>query len=294
LPDIDIRGLRYAYPPRSLGAGSVPVLKGIDLCVERGEFLSLMGPTGVGKSTLCMALNGLVPQATGGDIAGSVTVLGRDPRRTPVADLAAHVGIVYQDADSQLFSASVEDEIIFGPENLGVPAQEIADRLDWALEAVGMSPYRRRPPTQLSGGQKQRVAIAASLAMLPEVLILDEPTASLDPVGKGEVFAVIGQLCHERRMTIVMVSQDAERVAEFSDRVAIMVDGRIARCDPPADVFYDADLLARAGLASPQVCELAGQLNAWSGRRDRYTLLDVAVQTLSAWAAKETSGDAET
>jgi len=293
LPDIEIRGLCYTYPPLTQGAASAPVLKGIDLSVGRGEFLSIMGPTGVGKSTLCMALNGLVPQATGGDISGSVSVLGRDPRRTPVADLAAHVGIVYQDADSQLFSATVEDEVTFGPENLGVPTQEIAERLEWALEAVGMAEYRRRPPTQLSGGQKQRVAIAASLVMLPEVLILDEPTASLDPVGKSEVFGVIGQLCRERSMTIVMVSHDAERVAEFSDRVAVIVDGRIARCDPPVDVFYDADLLDRAGLAPPQVCELASQLNTWSGRRDRYTLLVEAAQTLSAWARRDASGDVE-
>ena len=278
---IEIERLHYAYPPVLSGVEPIQVLRGIDLTVERGEFLSLMGPTGVGKSTLCLAMNGLVPQSTGGVISGRVEVLGRDTSTTPVAELAAQVGMVYQDPESQLFCTTVEAEVAFGPENLGVPPQEIAERIQWALEVVSMAGYRGRSPTQLSGGQKQRVAIAASLAMLPEVLILDEPTAGLDPVGQSEVFAVIEQLCREHRATIVMVSQDAERVAEFSDRVAIMWDGRIIRLDAPSRIFADTDLLEQVGIAAPQVTELAVALNQKYGTQYQFTLLDDAERALA-------------
>ena len=279
---IVIENLHYAYPPLAGLPEPPPVLCGIDLTVAAGEFLSIMGPTGAGKTTLCMALNGLVPQSTGGVIRGRVRVLGQDPRAVPVPQLAARVGMVYQDPESQLFAATVEAEVAFGPENLGLPRGEIRERVEWALSAVGMAAYGARPPAHLSGGQKQRVAIAASLAMLPEVLILDEPTAALDPVGQHEVFGVIEGLCRERRMTIVMVSGDAERVAEFSDRVAVLWEGRIARADEPAAVFHDADLVAASGIAVPQVSAVAVALNRAHGsaRGYRFVRLDEAAETL--------------
>ncbi|MFH1084544.1 MAG: ATP-binding cassette domain-containing protein, partial [Chloroflexota bacterium] len=272
---ITIQDLHYAYPPLTPEAQPYRVLRGIDLLVERGEFLSIMGPTGGGKSTLCMALNGLVPQATGGVIRGRVTVLGQDTRAVPVCQLAAHIGMVYQDPESQLVATTVEDEVAFGPENLGVDPREIAECVAWALGVVKMGAYRGRSPGQLSGGQKQRVAIAASLAMLPEVLVLDEPTTNLDPVGQFEVFDVIESLCRERRMTIVMVSHDAEHVAQFSDRLAILWQGRIARVDAPARVLADRELLGEVGVAVPQVTELAHALrDALRGRT--LTTLDEA------------------
>jgi energy-coupling factor transporter ATP-binding protein EcfA2 len=277
---IRIEGLRYSYPPPLPGIEPVEVLRGIDLLVERGEFLSIMGPTGVGKSTLCLALNGLVPQATGGSIRGRVEVLGRNTRAVPVAQLAAQVGIVYQDPESQLFTTTVETEVAFGPENLAVPPSEIAERVAWALNVVGMAAYRDRAPWQLSGGQKQRVAIAATLAMLPEVLILDEPTSGLDPVGQAEVFSVIESLCRQRSMTIVMVSQDAERVAEFSDRVAIMAAGRIIGEGPPERIFEQADVLTHAGLAAPQVSQVAATLNRRYGCEHHFVRLPEAEAAL--------------
>jgi len=285
LSAVEIDNLRYAYPPLWAGGASVEVLRGLSLTVERGEFLALMGPTGVGKSTLLMALNGIVPQSTGGVISGRVTVLGADSRGTPVAELARRVGIVYQDAESQLFSTTVEDEVAFGPENLGVDPREIAERVAWALDVVDMAAHRGRAPSQLSGGQKQRVAIAATLAMLPEVLILDEPTAALDPLGQREVLAVVEKLCSERRATIIMASHDAEQVAEFADRVAVMVEGRIARADEPLRVFEDAELLACAGLAAPQVCEVALGLNRRLGTRYSFATLDAAAEALGEEAA---------
>jgi len=264
-PVIAVRGLTYRYPALIPGHAPELVLRGVDLDVQVGEFLALMGAAGVGKSTLCLALNGIVPQATGGVIGGSVTVLGLDARRTPVAQLARHVGIVYQDPESQLYSATVEAEVAFGPENLAVPPDEIRERVEWALTVVGMSAYRGRAPAHLSGGQKQRVAIAAALAMLPQVLILDEPTAALDPLGRREVFRVIEQLRQDRRMTIVMVSQDAEHVAAYADRLALMVDGRIACDGSPRELFEDRDVMRAAGVAAPQLTLLSGTLRQQYG-----------------------------
>jgi energy-coupling factor transporter ATP-binding protein EcfA2 len=278
---IEIEGLHYAYPPLLPGGEPFPVLRGVELAVERGEFLALMGPTGAGKTTLCLALNGIVPQSTGGVIRGRVTVLGHDTRRTPVAELATHVGIVYQDPETQLFCPTVEDEVAFGPENLGLDRREIAERVDWALRVVDMAAYRQRAPTQLSGGQKQRVAIAASLAMLPEVLILDEPTAGLDPVGQCEVLAVIRRLCCERQMTIVMVSHDAEHIAEFSDRVALLWQGRIVAHDAPRALFAEQALLAEVGVAAPQVSEIALGLSHEGGTPYHFILLDEAEHALA-------------
>ncbi len=277
---IEIRNLHYAYPSLIPGGEPTWVLRGVDLDVERGEFLAIMGATGAGKSTLCMALNGIVPQSTGGTIRGQVRVLEHDPRRIPVAELAMHVGIVYQDPESQLFCTTVEDEVAFGPENLGLGRVEIAERISWALEVVGMSAQRSRSPTQLSGGQKQRVAIAANLAMLPEVLILDEPTSGLDPAGQSEVLAVIERLCRERSMTIVMVSQDAEQVACYADRLAVLWQGCIVRKDEPLSIFEDTELLARVGIAAPQVSELAIALNRDYGCAYHFMRLDAAADAL--------------
>ncbi len=281
-PVISVRALTYRYPPLLRGRELEPVLRGVDLEVAAGEFLALMGPNGVGKTTLCLALNGIVPQSTGGVIGGSVTVLGHETRRTPVHHLARHVGIVYQDPESQLYSATVEAEVAFGPENLAVPPQEIAERVAWALDVVGMTAHRERAPAHLSGGQKQRVAIAAALAMLPPLLILDEPTAALDPLGRQEVFRVIEQLRQDRRMTIVMVSQDGEHVAAYADRLAVMVDGRIVRDGPPEALFQDADLMRAAGIAPPQLVELSRTLQSQFGALPSFATLDAGERVLRA------------
>jgi energy-coupling factor transporter ATP-binding protein EcfA2 len=278
LAAIEIAQLHYAYPALWPGAAETPVLRGVDLAVERGEFLALMGPTGAGKTTLCLALNGLVPQTTGGVIRGTVRVLGQDPRRTPVAQLATRVGTVYQDPESQLFCPTVEEEVAFGPENLGLDPREIAARVSWALDLVEMTPSLHRAPTQLSGGQKQRVAIAATLAMHPEVLILDEPTSGLDPAGQFEVVAVIERLCRERQMT----SHDAEQIATFADRVAVLWEGRIVAHAAPAQVFTDAALVQQVGFAVPQVSELAVALNQRQGSDYRFITLDEAERALSS------------
>jgi energy-coupling factor transporter ATP-binding protein EcfA2 len=272
---IRIENLHYAYPGQT-----ERVLNGIHLEIARGEFIGLMGATGAGKTTLCMALNGLVPHSTGGTLKGDVWVAGANnpisrnqsgvvnTKRTTVAELARHVGLVLQDAEAQLFNMTVEDEIAFGCESLGLPREEISARVEWALDVVKMQAQRARSPFQLSGGQKQRVAIAAILAMRPEVLILDEPTASLDPRGKFEVLGVIEELRRAGAMTIVLVEQDAEMIARYADRVIVLHQGRVALDAPPRVVFQQIEQMRAWGLDVPQVSELARIFQEREGREE--------------------------
>jgi energy-coupling factor transporter ATP-binding protein EcfA2 len=281
LAQIVIRDLHYSYPPVVADSEPVPVLRGIDLEVQRGEFVSLMGPTGVGKTTLCLALNGIVPRSMGGIFKGDVIVSGLNTKKHPVSTLASKVGLVLQDPESQFFSMTVEDEVAFGPESLGVPPSEILDRIDWALDVVQMSDFRERSPFQLSGGEKQRVAIASILAMKPGIIVLDEPTSGLDPIGKSQVFRVVQELKRQEDITVFMVEQEAERIAEFSDRVIVMHDGKIVLAGTPSEIFCQVETMHEIGLAVPQVSELAHMLSDETCAYD-FTLFDEAYQTLTS------------
>ena len=292
MAEISIRSLHYSYPPLTAGGEPVSVLRGIDLEVEKGEFVSIMGPTGVGKTTLCLALNGIVPQSMGGVIKGDVVVGDLNTKEHPVSKLAAKVGIVFQDPESQFFNMTVEDEVAFGPESLGIAPAEIRERLAWALDVVQMSDFRERSPFQLSGGQKQRVAIASILAMMPDILVLDEPTSGLDPIGKFEVFRVVQELKHREQMTIIMVEQEAEKIAEFSDRVVVMHEGKIAMADVPPVIFGQVDLMHEIGLGVTQVSELAARFNARSGTHYTFTLFEDAYDTLTSPEALQSIKDA--
>jgi energy-coupling factor transporter ATP-binding protein EcfA2 len=280
-PEISIRDLHFSYPSLVPDGEPIPVLKGINLEVERGEFVSIMGPTGVGKTTLCLALNGVVPQSAGGTICGKVVVAGLDTRQYPVPELASRVGIVFQDPESQFFNMTVEDEVAFGPESLGLDPREIRERVDWALTVVGMEPHRRRSPFQLSGGEKQRVAIASILAMTPRILVLDEPTSGLDPVGKAGFFRVVRELKQREGMTIVMVEQESEKIAEFSDRVVVLHDGQVVLADTPDRVFAQVERMHEIGLAVPQVSELAHLFNTRRNTSYAFTSLEGAYQALA-------------
>ena len=284
---VRVRGLGFAYPAPEPDAEAPWVLDGVDLDIERGELLSVMGPTGAGKSTLCLALVGIVPQSTGGLIRGEVRIEGLDTKVEAVASLAGRVGVVFQDPETQLFNMNVEAEIAFGLENKGVAPEEIVERIEWAARTVGIEGLLGRSPFELSGGQKQRVAIAAVLAMTPDVLVLDEPTASLDPRGKHEVFAVVRDLRRQRGMTIVMVEQDAERIAEFSDRVAVLAHGRVRRVGTPPEVFVRAGELEEIGVRVPQVTEVAMALNRRYGSAHRFTRLEEAALALGRELAVE-------
>ena len=274
--------LSYSYPSPIPGRDPVWVLQDLNLDVGEGEFVSIMGPTGVGKTTLCLALNGIVPQSTGGRIKGDVHIYGLNTKRHPVADLAQRVGIVFQDAETQLFNMSVEAEIAFGLESLGRPPEEIAERVDWALALVGMSGHKDRSTFHLSGGQMQRVAIASILAMTPSILVLDEPTANLDPLGKAEVFSVVRELRRKRGMTIIMVEHESEHIAEFSDRVIVLNHGRVELEGTPARILSQVVRMREIGLHVPQVSELAQSHNQKYQTNFMFTQLDETYQALKS------------
>jgi energy-coupling factor transporter ATP-binding protein EcfA2 len=238
----------YIYPH-----SSDMVLRDISLEIHKGEFLGLIGSTGAGKTTLCLALNGIVPQFYGGRFFGQVTVAGLDSLDHPVSTLAQHVGMVFQDPETQLIATSVENEIAFALENLRVPREEILARIPRVLAAVRLEGTAQKHPHELSGGQKQRLAIAAALAMQPDLLVLDEPTSQLDPVGEQEVFAVVRELNQELGMTILMASHAAEQMAEYADRIALLSHGELITIGTPDEIYSQIDLLHEHHLRPPQV-----------------------------------------
>lgn len=274
MPQVVVTDLSFAYPAMDPGEQPDWVLRGVTLRAEPGEFVSIMGPTDAGKSTLALALLGIVPQSTGGRIRGEVRVAGLNARQHPVPELARRVGLVFQDPEMQFFNLTLETEVAFGLESLGVPRQQMAERIDWALQLVGLDGFERRSPFALSGGQKQRAALAAVLAMQPSVLVLDEPTASLDPQGQQEVFEVLDRLRRSGERTIILITHDSERVAQFSDRVVLLDAGRVVADGTPRDVLGQAGLLQELGLGMPQMAALADCLNRELGTD--YAFLSVA------------------
>ena len=253
---LDLKNVSFTYK----GSDSL-ALDSVFLEVEKGEFVTLLGANGSGKSTICMLANGLIPHALHGDLSGEVRVFGEDIRHHSVAEIATKVGIVFQEPESQLFCMSVEEEVAFGPENLAVPRKEIAERVEWALELVGMKGYNDRSPFSLSGGQKQRVAIAAALSMRPEMLVLDEPAYALDPVGRMELYSVLRELKEKHGMTVLLAERDAEEAAAFSDALALMKGGRILESGPPRLMLKDPSKLRDIGVTPPQMAEVASLLN---------------------------------
>lgn len=231
------------------------VLKEINLSVRRGEFLGVMGPTGAGKTTFCLTLNGVVPHFYGGEFYGSITLAGLDTVEHPTYKLAQYVGMVFQDPEMQLTAPTVTGEVAFALENICLPVEEIKRRVPAALKAVRLEGLEGKHPHQLSGGQKQRLAIAAALALQPDVLVLDEPTSQLDPVGADEVFAVVRELNRTQAITIILISHASEEVAEYADRVMLLAEGKLLALAPPGEFFQNTDLLQAHGVRPPEVTE---------------------------------------
>ncbi|MGQ9458007.1 MAG: ABC transporter ATP-binding protein [Anaerolineae bacterium] len=281
-PLVQVVGFHYAYPTSGPGGGSPWALQGVDLTVQEGEVLALMGPTGAGKSTLCMALAGLVPHTTGGTVRGDVRIAGHSLRETRPAALVGTVGLAFQDAGSQLFNATVETEVAFGPESLGLPPAEIARRVAWALGVVRLTGLEERSPFHLSGGQQKRLALASVLAMRPRVLVLDEPLAGLDPVGREEVLGVLLELREASRATIVLAEQDSEAVAHLADRVVVLAGGRVVLEGSPREVFSQVEALREVGLRPPQVVDLGARLGKRWGREFSFLTLQEADTALRA------------
>lgn len=258
---IGVRGFGYSYPRRE-----EKVLRDLSFSVEEGEFLAIMGRNGAGKSTLCQALNGVIPHLRGGTVWGEIRIDGLDTRDTPVSELTRRVGIVLEDPEAQLFTTRVDDEVAFGLENLRYPPEEIERRITWASRIVRIEDLWEREPASLSGGQKQRCAIAAALAMQPRIMVLDEPTSQLDPVGTDEVFSVVRSLSRELGMTVLFATHKSEHIAEFADRVLVLDRGGILALDTPRAVFRDAPLLAQAGIRPPAVSSLHTYLDGRGAR----------------------------
>lgn len=280
-PIITATNFGYAYPPTRPGQEPSWVLQEVNLAIEEGEFVALMGRTGAGKTTFCLALNGIVPHHTGGTIRGDVFVGGINTKKHPVAELARLAGVVFQDPEEQLFHVTVEAEVAFGLENLGFPAEEIQERVAWALSLVGAQHLSQHSPAHLSGGEKQRVAIASVLAMTPKILVLDEPTANLDPRGKAEVFSVVNALRRTHEMTVVLASHESEYIAEFSDRAIVLDGGRVLLDGRPKYIFAQIQAMQEAGLRVPQVSELADCLNQIHGTEVSFHLIDEAYRALA-------------
>lgn len=240
---------------------------GVSLEIKKGEFVALLGHNGCGKSTIAKHLNAmLLPDS------GRVVIDGDDTAdESKTYDIRKKVGLVLQNPDNQLVASIVEEDVAFGPENLGVPPQEIRKRVDEALKAVDMYDYREHAPFKLSGGQKQRIAIAGILAMQPECIVLDEPTAMLDPNGRNEVMSTLLKLNKERNMTVVLITHYMEE-AVLADRVVVMDNGKILVEGTPYEVFSQVELLKKHRLDVPQATELACRLRDCGVKLDKIPL----------------------
>jgi energy-coupling factor transporter ATP-binding protein EcfA2 len=252
---IQISDLSYMY-----ALTETPALDNVSINIREGEYFALVGGSGAGKTSFCISLNGIIPHMTMGGISGSVVVGGQNTLENTVRDMARTVGIVFDNPEFQLSQTTVIEEIALGLENIGVERNEMLRRIEEVLDIVGMTGFEERSPLALSGGQQQRVAIAAALAMYPKVLVLDEPTSNLDPIGKEEVFSVAGRLNKERGMTIVIVEHEVEVIAEYADRIGVMHAGQIKMAGTPQEIFSQVDELAAYGVRPPQVTELADEL----------------------------------
>jgi energy-coupling factor transport system ATP-binding protein len=252
---IEVRGLTYTYPE-----SEKPVLVNINFSVKKGEVLGIMGPTGAGKTTLCLCLAGLIPHSVGGKLEGEVKIVGVKTTEQELGKLMIKIGIVFQDPELQLFGITVKEDVAMRLKNMELEEEEIKKRVKWALEQVKLKGFERRFPYSLSGGEKQRVAIAGALAALPEILILDEPTSELDPIGKREVFDVINGLKEEFDTTVVIVEHNAEELVRVADKLIILKAGEIILEGNTCDVLRE--IKDDIGLRIPDVTMLGNYLKS--------------------------------
>lgn len=245
---IEIKKLNFAYD-------KLHAVKDVSLTVKKGEFVCLLGRNGSGKSTLARLINGLLKPTS-----GTVSVFGMDSSvKSNLFEIRKRAGMVFQNPDNQMIASIVEDDLAFGPENVGVPQEEIGERITAALRAVGMEEFRYSTPSRLSGGQKQRIAIAGVLALKPDILILDESTAMLDPRGRREVMSVVKHLNRNEGLTVIDITHYMEEAVDC-DRVLVMSDGEIVEQGTPKEVFAHAEELERYGLAVPKAAYIAQKL----------------------------------
>ena len=250
---IKIENLTPVYMPKT--PFEKKALDNVNLTIEDGEFLALIGHTGSGKSTLIQHLNGLLEPSSGRILVDEVDITSKEVKLT---DIRKKIGLVFQYPEYQLFEETIEKDVAFGPNNLGLSAEEVSNRVKKSMEMVGLDyeTYKDVSPFDLSGGQKRRVAIAGVIAMEPKVLILDEPTAGLDPKGRDDILEQIKILHEKYKMTIVLVSHSMEDVGKLAERIVVMNGGKIELLGKPSEIFKEVETLERIGLAVPQVTYL--------------------------------------
>lgn len=263
---IKIENLTHVYMPKT--PFEKKALDDVSLVIEDGEFLALIGHTGSGKSTLIQHLNGLLEPSSGKILVDDIDITNKE---TKLTDIRKKIGLVFQYPEYQLFEETIEKDIAFGPNNLGLTQDEVSKRVKKSMEMVGLDyeTYKDISPFDLSGGQKRRVAIAGVIAMEPKVLILDEPTAGLDPKGRDDILEQIRILHQEYKMTIVLVSHSMEDVGKLAERIVVMNKGKIALMGKPSEVFREVEVLENIGLAVPQVTYLMRAL-----REKRFNVSD--------------------
>lgn len=267
---VEVRGLSWKYD----GAQDF-TLHDVNLEIAESEFTLVVGPNEAGKTTLMLAIKGLIPHSFPGVLQGEVRLFGEPAQDKGAPVLAQEVGYVFGDPEAQFTALTVEEEILFGLENIGYPEEEIARRIQWAAELTMIDDLLDKPPYDISGGQKQRVAIASVIAMEPRVLILDEPTSMIDPLGKDLIVRICAELKERHGMTLIVVEHNVEAFAPLADRVVLLDGGRIIRQGSPAELFREVDFLLEHGVYPPQVTQVFERLRV-KGRYGGPPLLDDA------------------
>lgn len=273
---IEVKNVTYEYTDEEKTFAAV---KNLSLNIERGSFTVILGHNGSGKSTLAKMLNGLNKPTSGDVFADGINTKDEETE----IEVKRKVGMVFQNPDNQIIASIVEEDVAFGPENLGIPPKEIEKRVEDALKAVDMWEFRKSTPHHLSGGQKQRIAIAGIIAMQPECLVLDEPTAMLDPKGRAEIISTLHRLNQDKGITVVLITHYMEE-AENADRVIVMNDGEIIADDKPKVIFSDVERLKKVGLDVPQTAELLYNLkkNGFAVDTHALSIKEAAEQIISA------------
>lgn len=262
-PILSFRNVTYTYP-----GTEEPALSDINLEIMPGEYVGIVGLNGAGKTTLGLCVNGVVPAMLSGTRTGEVVVSGLDVDEYPVREMAKIVGMVFDNPEFQMSQITCAEEVALGLENAGVDVDTMTESVAQALELVGLKGFQERSPLGLSGGQQQRLAIAAVLAMKPQVLIMDEPTSNLDPIGKQEVFGLASTLNQDYGMTVIVIEHEVEVLADFADRILVMDKGKVVMNGTPAEIFSQVDALNKLGLRVPEATELANILEKkglWKG-----------------------------
>jgi energy-coupling factor transporter ATPase len=247
---IETKDVTYTYP-----GATKPSIENVSIKINKGDFVILTGPSGCGKTTLCRCFNGLVPHFYNGTLEGAITVAGLNVADHKIYQLARHVGLVFQNPENQLFALSVEKDVAFGLENFAMPRREMRKRVNWALQITGISELSERPPHELSGGQQQRVAIASVLAMQPDIIILDEPTSFLDPLGAEKIFEVLNELNEKLGITIILVEHRLDLAAKYATHVIVMDNGTIALTGTPKEIFT-SEKARLIGIGIPKATKL--------------------------------------